>query len=224
MENEPLIQHSYDGIQEFDNPLPSWWKWMFVGSIVYSMLYALFFHIGAPGRSIVDQYDAALAANTRLQFSEVGDLQPTADNILLYSSALVGSRKSWLSVGQTLYKTNCVSCHGRDGEGKVGPNLADDYYKNVHKVEDIARVISQGAGNGAMPAWGTRLLPNEIILVSAYVASLRGSPKGEGGKPPEGSEIPPWPEPSATAGTATPESTTTEKETDTGQAEEAKEG
>ena len=224
MENEPLIQHSYDGIQEFDNPLPGWWKWMFVGSIVYSLFYALFFHIGAPGRSIFDQYDAALAVNTRLQFSEIGDLQPTADNILLYPSALAASRKSWLSVGQTIFKTNCISCHGVDGIGKIGPNLTDEYYKSVHKVEDIARVISQGAGNGAMPAWGTRLLPNEIVLVSAYVASLRGSPLGEGGKPPEGSVIPPWPEPSASAEGKPVEKEPAEKGTDVGKTEEAKAG
>ena len=202
MENEPLIQHSYDGIQEFDNPLPGWWKWMFVGSIVYSMFYALFFHIGAPGRSMTDQYDAALAANTRLQFSEIGDLEPTADNILLYAN-----KKSWVNVGQTIFKTNCVSCHGRHGEGKVGPNLTDDFYKNVHKVEDIARVINKGAGNGAMPAWENRLHPNEVVLVSAYVSSLRGTkPEGEA-KGPEGSEIPAWPAPPAEPAKPTSETT-----------------
>ncbi len=96
---------------------------------------------------------------------------------------------------QTVYKTNCISCHGRDGEGKVGPNLTDDFYKNVSKIEDIARVINKGAGNGAMPAWATRIHPNEVVLVSAYVASLRGStPAGEA-KGPEGNQIPAWPAP-----------------------------
>lgn len=187
MENSALTDHVYDGIQEFDNPLPGWWKWMFVGTIVYSVFYAMFFHIGAPGRSIIDQYDAAVAKNTQLQFAEIGDLEPTAENIMHYAN-----EKSWLSVGQTIFKANCVSCHGRDGEGMIGPNLTDNYYKNVRKVEDIARVIIQGAGNGAMPAWGTRLHPNEIVLVSAYVASLRGSPAGSAGKAAEGSEIPAW--------------------------------
>ncbi len=190
MENNALTDHAYDGIQEFDNPLPGWWKWMFVGSIVFSFFYAMYFHIGAPGRSVSDQYDTALAANTRLQFSEIGDLEPTADNIMLYAN-----KKSWLSVGQTVFKTNCISCHGRDGEGKVGPNLTDQLYKNVRKVEDIARVIIQGAGNGAMPAWANRLHPNEVVLVSAYVASLRGAKTASEGKGPEGVEIPAWPEP-----------------------------
>ena len=190
MENNALTDHAYDGIQEYDNPLPGWWKWMFVGSIVFSLFYAMYFHIGAPGRSVADQYDAELAANTRLQFAEIGDLEPTQDNILRFAN-----QKSWLSVGQTVYKTNCISCHGRDGEGKVGPNLTDEYYKNVRKVEDIARVINQGAGNGAMPAWANRLHPNEVVLVSAYVTSLRGTQPASEGKGPEGTVIPAWPEP-----------------------------
>ncbi len=190
MENNALMDHAYDGIQEFDNPLPGWWKWMFVGTIVFSIFYAMYFHIGAPGRSVSDQYDQALAANTRLQFAEIGDLQPTAENILLYAS-----KKSWLSVGQTVFKANCISCHGRDGEGKVGPNLTDEFYKNVRKVEDIARIINQGAGNGAMPAWANRLHPNEVVLVSSYVASLRGVKTASKGKGPEGGQIPAWPDP-----------------------------
>lgn len=190
MENNALTDHAYDGIQEYDNPLPGWWKWMFVGSIVFSFFYALYFHIGAPGRSVLEKYDTALAANTRLQFAEIGDLQPDAATIVTYAQ-----KPNWLRVGQTVFKTNCISCHGRNGEGKVGPNLTDEYYKNVRKVEDIARVINNGAGNGAMPAWSTRLHPNEVVLVSAYVASLRGTqPAGEG-KGPDGNLIDAWPEP-----------------------------
>lgn len=190
MDSNQLTDHAYDGIQEFDNPLPGWWKWMFVGSIVFSAFYALYFHIGAPGRSMIEGYDADLSANMRLQFSEIGDLKPDADTILAYSA-----KPSWLKVGQTVYKANCISCHGREGEGKVGPNLTDEFYKNVTKVEDIARVITKGAGNGAMPAWANRIHPNEVVLVSAYIATLRGkTPSGEA-KGPEGNQIAPWPAP-----------------------------
>ena len=125
-----------------------------------------------------------------MQFSEIGDLKPDANTILAYTA-----KPSWLKVGQTVYKTNCISCHGRDGEGKVGPNLTDDFYKNVSKIEDIARVITKGAGNGAMPAWANRIHPNEVVLVSAYVATLRGTkPSGEA-KGPDGNQIAPWPAP-----------------------------
>ncbi len=190
MESNQLTDHAYDGIQEFDNPLPGWWKWMFVGSIVFSVFYVMYFHIGAPGRSVIETYDTALSENMRLQFAEIGDLKPDAETILAYTT-----KPSWLKVGQTVYKANCVSCHGRDGEGKVGPNLTDDFYKNVTKIEDIARVINKGAGNGAMPAWSNRILPNEVVLVSAYVATLRGTSPAGAPKGPDGNQIAPWPAP-----------------------------
>jgi len=56
-----LLDHSYDGIQEFDNPLPGWWKWLFWGSIAYSFVYVLFFHVGI-GPSVYDDFDNARAA------------------------------------------------------------------------------------------------------------------------------------------------------------------
>ena len=180
--------HAYDGIEEYDNPLPGWWKWMFVGSIVFSPLYAAYFHIGAPGRRIADQYDRALAANTRLQFSEIGELAPNGKNTAKYRS-----QPKWTKVGQIVFKTHCISCHGREGEGNVGPNLTDQHFKHVRNLDTLVRVINQGAANNAMPAWANRLHPNEIVLVAAYVANLRGT-NVAGGKAPEGMEIAPWPD------------------------------
>ncbi len=178
--------HAYDGIQEFDNPLPGWWKWMFVGSIVFSVFYALYFHVGAPGRSVADQYDAELAAVTRLLYNKIGDLEGDEQTLVKYMA-----EDSWMKVGQGLYKTNCISCHGAQAEGKIGPNLTDEAFKNIRKIEDIVRVIRKGAAKGAMPAWENRLGQNDIVLLSAYVASLRG--ENVPGKDPDGKEIPPWP-------------------------------
>lgn len=204
METNELTDHAYDGIQEYDNPLPGWWTWMFAGTVVFSVFYLLYFHIGAPGRSIQEKYDVASAENTRKQFGELGDLQPDAVTLATYAQR--DDKKNWLRVGETVYKTNCVSCHGRYGEGKVGPNLTDEYFKNVRKIEDIAMVINKGAGNGAMPAWADRLDPREVVLVSAYVASLRGTQPASEGKGPDGNEIAAWPTPPP-APAPTPEST-----------------
>ncbi len=185
------MDHAYDGIEEYDNPLPPWWKWLFVASIAFAPFYLMFYHGGASGRSVEDQFGIALAANTRLQFAEIGELKPDAETITKYMV-----KPSWVKVGQSVFQTNCISCHGRDAEGKVGPNMTDDLYKNVNRIEDIARVINEGAGAGAMPKWSNRLHVNEVVLVSAYVASLRGT-NAEGGKAPEGKKIAPWPEPPA---------------------------
>ncbi len=183
-----LTDHSYDGIQEFDNPLPGWWKFLFIATFVYAILYWMYYEMGAEGRSIQDRYDRQAAKIFELRFAEIGELEPNRETILKYMND-----EKWLSVGRVVFKTHCVSCHGPNGEGNVGPNLTDDYYKNIVKIEDIARVIENGAANGSMPAWKNRLSHvNQIVLTAAYVASLRGQNKA--GKPPEGKKIPPWTE------------------------------
>lgn len=187
--DDPLTGHSYDGIQEFDNPLPGWWKWLFIGSILFAFPYLGYYHNGSGGRSLADGYESALSANMELQFAELGEVTADGDGVLRFLN-----EPSWLAFGKSVYKTNCVSCHGNDGGGLVGPNLCDDNYKNIRKLGDFITVLQKGAAGGAMPAWNNRLNTNEIVLVSAYVASLRGS---EPAKPmaPAGDVIAPWPEP-----------------------------
>ncbi len=182
-----LSDHSYDGIQEYDNPLPGWWRFLFWASILFAPVYFFYFHNGMKGRSIHDQYNKHMASVFELRFSEIGELKADRETILKY----MNDEPKWLAVGKVVYQTNCVSCHGTKGEGSIGPNLTDDHWKNVRKIEDIAKVIEDGAAKGSMPAWKNRLShPNQIVLTAAYVASMRKEPVG--GKAPEGEKIPAW--------------------------------
>lgn len=184
---EILTDHSYDGIQEYDNPLPGWWSWLWFGSFVFAIWYLVYYHFGGPGQSVQEEYDANAAEIMNLRFSQIGSLEPTRETILEYMD-----KPEWLVVGRAVFKTNCVSCHGQDAQGIVGPNLTDDYWKNVEHVEDIARVVLDGAGKGSMPAWRNRLSHiNQTVLVAAYIASLRGSDPADG-KSPEGERAAPW--------------------------------
>ncbi len=187
----PLTDHAYDGIREYDNPLPGWWNWLFIATIAFSVVYFPFYHFGAEGRSVKDLYDQASAENTRMQFAEIGDLNADEATILRFME-----KPSWVRVGQTVFKSNCGTCHGTDGGGIVGPNLCDDYYKNIRSVTDIHKVLEVGAAGGAMPAWKNRLHPNELVLTAAYVANLRGT-KPAKPKDAEGQKIDPWPDPPA---------------------------
>jgi len=171
--------------------VPWWWKVGTCTTLLFAMLYFAYFHLGTPGRTAIDQFDVALARNTELQYAEIGDLKQDAETMAKF---LHKSKSGWLRVGQSIFKANCVQCHGALGEGKVGPNLGDESYKNIRSVEDILTVINRGAGGAAMPAWKEKLSSNEIVLVSTYVASLRGS-NPAGGKGAEGQVIPPWPAP-----------------------------
>jgi len=185
---DQLTGHEYDGIQEYDNPIPGWWTWLFVGGIIFSILYYMAYQLGTAGTSVAQGYDNAVAANLRLQFEEIGVLTPDEPTILEYIND-----EKWLLFGEKIFEGNCVSCHGKGGVGLTGPNMTDDAYLNVKRLGDVGTVIQHGANNGAMPAHINRLHPNEIVMVSAYVASLRGK-NVPGPRPVEGVVIDPWPE------------------------------
>lgn len=193
-QEELLLDHEYDGIREYDNPTPGWWELLFYGSIVFSICYWVFFEMGprfsevAPGWTVHEAYEQSVAADVRRRFSEIGELEPNQQTILHYMND-----PEWMTYAQSVFKAQCVSCHGSDGSGLVGPNMTDNHYKNVKKIEDIPRVIAQGAANGAMPSFQNRLHPNDIVLLSAYAASLRGQ-NLISTRPAEGEVIPPWPE------------------------------
>jgi cytochrome c oxidase cbb3-type subunit 3 len=192
---EKLTGHLYDGIQEYDNPLPGWWNWLFIGTVVFSILYQIMMWMHPDTLSVAARYEASVTRMLQKQFAELGELE--ADEATLLGFVQDPEQTKWLEVGRAVFLTNCASCHGRDGAGVSAPNMTDDHYKNVKVVTDIPAIVRNGANNGAMPAWGNRLLENEVVLVSAYVASLRGQglPRGwsqELGAP-YGEAIAPWP-------------------------------
>lgn len=178
-----MTGHAYDGIQEYDNPLPGWWTMLFIGTFLFSILYWLYFHTGAPNRSMIDQLTASETRLAEKNFKTLGDLQQDRATILRFSKD-----PEWTKYGASIFRTNCQSCHGPEGGGLVGPNLTDDKWKNVKHVEDIMTVINNGAGGNAMPAWKQRFRdPRDVIMVGAYVASLLDAvPKPANAKAPEG--------------------------------------
>ena len=185
--NSVPIAFVFDGIRENEAAFPKWWKSVFVSTLMLCPFYMLFYHSGAPGRTMADSYESALAANSQKLLDQIGTLEPNEATVVKYMN-----ESNWVKVGRVIFKSKCATCHGREGEGNIGPNLTDDSFKNIRQVEDIVQVILKGANNNAMPAWEEKLQPNEIVLVSAYVASLRGT-NVAGGKAAEGGKIPAWP-------------------------------
>lgn len=181
-----LLNHEYDGIQEFDNPTPGWWHYLFIVTIAFSVPYFMYWETNREAPTLDVQYSEERADALRKQFAMVGELKPDEPTLM---KAL--ANKDWLAIGESIFKTQCVSCHGSLGQGIVGPNMTDDNYKNVKQLGDFTKVVFDGAADGAMPAWRSRLSSNEIILAAAYAASLRG--KNVPGRPPEGEQIPAWP-------------------------------
>jgi cytochrome c oxidase cbb3-type subunit III len=182
-----LTDHAYDGIQEYDNPTPSWWTWLFVGSILFSAVYFLIVTLANEQLSPRGNF----ARNKAIMVAKSGDLEPTAENILM-----VMDMPALLDQGQKIFIANCAACHANDGSGMLngnaltGPNLTDDTYINITTVADLHAIVLNGTANGAMPAWNIKLSQKERVLVAGYVASLRG--KNLPGKPAEGTAIAQW--------------------------------
>lgn len=183
-----LTDHLYDGIMEYDNPTPGWWHLIWFGTIVFSALYMLIYHLSPMVPSHQQTVATAQRRENDQKFGAIAHL-PMGDDKML----LLMSDENWLKTGERIFQGKCVICHGPEGAGFVGPNLTDDKYKNVRKLEDIYTVVRDGAANGQMPAQKTVLNDNQIAVVAAYVASLRGQNKPSVKELPEEVPIDPWP-------------------------------
>jgi cytochrome c oxidase cbb3-type subunit 3 len=183
-----ILDHECDGIREYDNPMPFWWSALFWASIVFSIPYFAYYHFGGVGESITSQYESEVGAFYEMQAAKLGDLKPDDATIL----ALSHDDKKLLA-GRNMFKANCATCHAPDGGGKTGPNLTDDAYINVRAPKDIFKVVRDGVVAKGMPDWKSRFSEAQLVLLSAYVVSLRGTTAASP-REPQGERIAPWTE------------------------------
>lgn len=180
-QDDKLLDHSYDGIQEFDNPMPRWWVWVFWATIVFSVAY---YFLPAPfgeGPGMIAQYEADVAKH---QASQPPPAAATVSDAELLR--LVGDEEA-LEEGQEVYAANCAACHRTDGGGLIGPNLTDDAWIHGGAPTQVHHTIAVGVLEKGMPPWERILKPEQLNNVTAYVLSLRGSnppnPKAPEGTP-----------------------------------------
>lgn len=182
IEGAQLVEHEYDGIQEYDNPLPGWWVWLFVATVVFTPIYIVYYHFGE-GDLVAEEYAADLAALREAEAARAMQAGEVTEEVL---AALMNDQAT-LEAGAALYRTNCTVCHGEQGEGKIGPNLTDDYWLHGGTLVQIHRTIDQGVPEKGMLAWGKTLPPEDIRRLAAWVGSLRG--KNVPGLPPQGEKL-----------------------------------
>ena len=184
-ENEKhiLLDHSYDGIQELNNPLPSWWKLTFYLGIIFAIFYFILYQImGAP--SLRDEFAKEWSSIKTLQekfnskngkFDEVKFLAILKDD---------GVKK-----GQVIFQNNCIPCHKEKGIGDIGPNLTDEYWINSKGTPATNYpVVFNGVPDKGMPTWSQSLSNDDIYRAVAYVQTLHNTHQ-PGGKAPQGNKI-----------------------------------
>ena len=181
--------HSWDGIEEFNNPLPRWWLWIFYACIVWAIWYSIAYPAWPGVKSATSGY---LGFSTRAQVAEeiaTAEAKNFAINEKLASVELAsiatdpeleGYAKS---AGAAVFKTWCAQCHQTNGAGAVGyPNLQDDDWLWGGTMEDIHLTLLHGIRSetdddsrySEMPAFGRDELleEEEISQVVNFVMSL----------------------------------------------------
>ena len=165
-----LLDHNYDGIQEYDNPLPRWWVYLFWVTIVFAVLY--WFNV--PGFGVGKGRIASYVADSTAAAASLASVAPVAGPT---PEALAAAAKdpAVIAEGKAVYTTNCVACHRPDGGGLVGPNLTDDYWIHGASLPEIRSTISIGVLAKGMPEWGKILKPEQVTAAAVYVATLHGT-------------------------------------------------
>jgi cytochrome c oxidase cbb3-type subunit III len=174
--DEKLLDHDYDGIQELDNPLPRWWVIMFYLCILFSVVYVCFYWIGS-GLSIEEDFQAKRQKQEQKNKPDSGVSLAIND---------VKATASVIAQGKQIYAQKCSSCHKADGGGMIGPNLTDDYWINGNGSRSaILKTVKDGVPEKGMISWGPLLSADDLNAVVIYVETLKGShPKNAKG--PEG--------------------------------------
>ncbi|MBS3803439.1 MAG: cytochrome-c oxidase, cbb3-type subunit III [Oleiphilaceae bacterium] len=178
-ETERTTGHSFDGIEEYDNPLPKWWFYLFLGTVIFSLGYLALYpglgnFQGLLGWTQHNQWD------TEMQVADAryGELYAQFGQVPVKELA---TDDEALQMGQRLFANNCAVCHGSAARGAIGfPNLTDDAWLYGGEPEDILETLHNGR-QANMPAKGT--MPNmtstQVDQVVNYVLSFSGRARDE---------------------------------------------
>lgn len=164
--------HNYDGIEEYDNPLPRWWFMLFIATLVFTVIYLILYpgmgkFPGVLGWTQVNQYEREVS-RAEAQFA------PIFANYSEMSIADVARDENARRIGQRLFATNCSVCHGSDARGAFGfPNLTDNDWIWGGEPEQIMTTLRQGR-QAAMPAWLAVIGEEGVRNTAGYVRHLAG--------------------------------------------------
>lgn len=183
-EKDLEIPHTYDGIKELNNPVPTWFNVLFYGTIIFGAIYLYYYHFSDRGQRQDDEYqtEMAKAAIEKQQF-----LAKSASSV---DENSVKVDPAQIATGKGVFDANCIACHGQHGEGLVGPNLTDEFWLHGGSVKDIFKTIKYGVPAKGMVSWEKNMSSSNISAVANYILSLQGS-KPANAKAPQGEKYDP---------------------------------
>ncbi|QGZ30802.1 cytochrome-c oxidase, cbb3-type subunit III [Stutzerimonas stutzeri] len=171
---DKTMGHSFDGIEEYDNPLPKWWFMLFIGTLVFSIVYLLLYPGLGNWKGVLPGYEGGWTQDKQWQ-QEIDQADAKFGPIFAKYSAMsvtqVAQDPRALKIGGRLFANYCSVCHGSDAKGSNGfPNLADSEWRWGGDPETIKASILHGRV-ATMPAWGAVIGEDGVKNVAAYVRS-----------------------------------------------------
>ncbi|MDP4285434.1 MAG: cbb3-type cytochrome c oxidase N-terminal domain-containing protein [Bacteroidota bacterium] len=179
-EADILLDHDYDGIRELDNALPPWWKYGFYITIGIAIVYLLNYEVLGYGENPTQEYNEEMA-KAKIQMEAYA--AKSGNTVDENNIKMPGS--DGLAKGKEIFTTTCWPCHGKLGEGGVGPNLTDDYWLHKGSLKDIFESIKNGYPDKGMQSWEKTFSAVQINDLAGYIKSLRGT-NPPNGKAPQG--------------------------------------
>ncbi len=180
---DQTVGHVYDGIEEYDNPLPRWWFMLFVGTIIFAVGYLVLYPGMGNWKGILPGYDGGWTSTKQWE-REMDRADAKYGPIFAKYAAMpiedVAKDDLALKMGGRLFASNCSVCHGSDAKGAHGfPNLTDNDWLWGGDAETIKTTIMKGR-IAAMPGWEAALGNEGVKNVTGYVRSLSGLKNPEG--------------------------------------------
>jgi cytochrome c oxidase cbb3-type subunit 3 len=175
MSDDNTTGHVWDvDLRELNNPLPRWWMYLFVLTVVFAAVYLAFYpglgtHQGTLQWSSAGQYEAEQAKARQA-------MSPVYARFTAMNAEQLAGDTAAMGIGQRLFLNNCAQCHGSDGRGSKGfPNLADNDWLGGGTHDYIKGVITNGRAGNMPPMAAAVGSATDVANVAQYVLSLSGS-------------------------------------------------
>ena len=168
-----LRDHTYDGIEEYDQRLPNWWLVVLYGGILFSIGYWIYFFKTDLPKNDEQVLEQALLA---IETQKLKNLAEVPDDATFWK---MSRNEEFVQLGKAAFQNKCVVCHGQNLEGGIGLNLADNTWKYGGNPSDVYKIIYEGSPDktAGMQAWSNELQQNEIIDLVAFVMSHHRPPQ-----------------------------------------------
>jgi cytochrome c oxidase cbb3-type subunit 3 len=170
-EERILLEGEHDGIQELDNLLPPWWTYFFACCVVFGMGYILYYHTFAMGALQTEEYAKEVAIADALK----AKIMATKYAKINENTVVALTAPAELENGKKTFMKKCASCHGKTGEGGVGPNFADKEWLYGCDIKSVFKTITNGVPKNGMISWKDQLNPLQIQEVASFIQTFKGT-------------------------------------------------